>query len=809
MSLNFITPWLLAGAGLIVVPILIHLIMRQQPKPLLFPAFRFLRLRHRTNLQKLRLRHLLLLAMRILLILFIAAALARPELVGGPADLGTNADLGVVLIFDTSPSMEYEQGKKSRLDEAKERALKFLASIPTGSRVAVLDTATAPGALFRGPRDEAMRFLSQLGPDAVVAVFDATAEPKYVIKGPKDEAAAAVEKLPAEARVALFEPGAEFKTIDEARQQIGTLRIREDNRPVTASLVDAYRTLEAAAPKNLALLTCVFSDRTEASWDPKIVARDLVPLKKRVEERLGRPIAGVYFDLSVPEPRGAAIIGVRLLQPGSQDAIDMERLEFGAASGDGTQVQAVIQATGAPVEGEAVLYLDGKRVDGKKLKLEAAANQVMVDVVTFANVKMGSKVHRGEVRLEGLTGRDPIARDNARYWSIVVPERKVLVIADEEDDTLVFRVALGSLSRLPVQVHFQPTKTAQEQLALLDPDTYQAVCLFNVAKPGKAMWEALTAYVGAGGGLLILPGDNTDPADYTTPEALQVMPARIVGPKPKEVRGAFLDPDYTHDVMRQFKEWERRTLAHWKANRIWKVDPKDLGREIAPYHTGDAALVERRFTTGEKAGGIAVLFTTAMYRRDRTDDRYKKWTEWNNYQDGTWFYLALPYLTLKHVLGARAERQNFQLGDDVRFYLPLDPGFTGFNLQGPDLFTTGLIEKKQEELVIREASRPGNYHLSGSGGASWQRYFSVNLPPVETQLVANRPRPEDIESLFGEKSVATLEEEPDIAKAVQARLGQSDPFPLLPFLMIGLLLLLAGENLLANRFYRQDADQQR
>ena len=39
----------LTGAALIGLPILLHLIMRQKPKRLQFPAFRFLLQKHRTN----------------------------------------------------------------------------------------------------------------------------------------------------------------------------------------------------------------------------------------------------------------------------------------------------------------------------------------------------------------------------------------------------------------------------------------------------------------------------------------------------------------------------------------------------------------------------------------------------------------------------------------------------------------------------------------------------------------------------------------------------------------------------------------
>ena len=46
MSLTFLTPLMLAGAALVAAPIILHLVMRQQPKHLVFPALQFLRQRN-------------------------------------------------------------------------------------------------------------------------------------------------------------------------------------------------------------------------------------------------------------------------------------------------------------------------------------------------------------------------------------------------------------------------------------------------------------------------------------------------------------------------------------------------------------------------------------------------------------------------------------------------------------------------------------------------------------------------------------------------------------------------------------------
>src|SRR2546423_15287620 len=135
--MTFVFPALLGGLILIGIPVLLHLIMKQKPRHLLFPAFRFLLQRHRTNQRKLRLRHLLLLALRVLLVAFLCLALSRPRVFSERLQISSDRAAAVVLVFDTSFSMEYSVGGKSRLDEAKRRALELLDELPEGSRGAV------------------------------------------------------------------------------------------------------------------------------------------------------------------------------------------------------------------------------------------------------------------------------------------------------------------------------------------------------------------------------------------------------------------------------------------------------------------------------------------------------------------------------------------------------------------------------------------------------------------------------------------------------------------------------------------------
>src|SRR6266478_5139812 len=99
--MTFTYPLLLGGLLAVGIPVALHLLLRQKPKTVLFPAFRFLVKRHRTNLTRLRLRHLLLLALRVLLFALIGLALAQPKVQDDPWSLPSDRAVAAVLVFDT------------------------------------------------------------------------------------------------------------------------------------------------------------------------------------------------------------------------------------------------------------------------------------------------------------------------------------------------------------------------------------------------------------------------------------------------------------------------------------------------------------------------------------------------------------------------------------------------------------------------------------------------------------------------------------------------------------------------------------
>ncbi|MFM7150895.1 MAG: BatA domain-containing protein [Gemmataceae bacterium] len=78
--MTFIHGYLLGGLILAGIPVLLHLLMRQKPKRLPFPAFRFLKARQQSNQRRMQIQHLLLLLLRVCLLVALCLGLARPRL---------------------------------------------------------------------------------------------------------------------------------------------------------------------------------------------------------------------------------------------------------------------------------------------------------------------------------------------------------------------------------------------------------------------------------------------------------------------------------------------------------------------------------------------------------------------------------------------------------------------------------------------------------------------------------------------------------------------------------------------------------
>lgn len=142
MNLSVVHLGLVAGVALAAIPVIIHMVMRQRPKHVMFPALRLLKARHKQTTRRLRIRQWALLASRMAVICLMALCLARPTC-NTTAPLGeSNVPAAIALVIDTSLSMQWTDARnRDRLTEAKEMALRVVKETPITSQIFLIDSA--------------------------------------------------------------------------------------------------------------------------------------------------------------------------------------------------------------------------------------------------------------------------------------------------------------------------------------------------------------------------------------------------------------------------------------------------------------------------------------------------------------------------------------------------------------------------------------------------------------------------------------------------------------------------------------------
>lgn len=130
--MSLLTPWFLAGLGLLSIPIIIHLTHRQRSRVTVFPSLMFLRKLPFKTMNRRRIRHPLLFALRSIAVILLALAFSRPFFDSVAAvEAGSARD--VVILLDVSASLGYE----GRWDAALDSARAVLDGLGEGDRVAV------------------------------------------------------------------------------------------------------------------------------------------------------------------------------------------------------------------------------------------------------------------------------------------------------------------------------------------------------------------------------------------------------------------------------------------------------------------------------------------------------------------------------------------------------------------------------------------------------------------------------------------------------------------------------------------------
>ena len=150
--MGFLTPLFLIGLAGLAIPVLIHLTRHEKGKPLRFPSLMFLRRIPFEETSKRRIRHWVLLAIRLAALGLLVAAFARPFVRGGAlASVGGPGPEEVVILLDRSYSMELAD----HWQQAVARAGEVAAALRPQDRVSLVAFSETPHLVHRSISDPA------------------------------------------------------------------------------------------------------------------------------------------------------------------------------------------------------------------------------------------------------------------------------------------------------------------------------------------------------------------------------------------------------------------------------------------------------------------------------------------------------------------------------------------------------------------------------------------------------------------------------------------------------------------------------
>ena len=151
--MSFLNPFFIFGLLAASVPILLHLARREHARKIEFPTLMFLRRIRKKTIRYQKLRHLLLLLLRVLALILIVLAFMRPYREGKQATAAMlRSSSAHIILLDNSMSMQFQ----NRWERATKAATDILRKMDAGDMCAVLefsDRVTARTQLSGDPSD--------------------------------------------------------------------------------------------------------------------------------------------------------------------------------------------------------------------------------------------------------------------------------------------------------------------------------------------------------------------------------------------------------------------------------------------------------------------------------------------------------------------------------------------------------------------------------------------------------------------------------------------------------------------------------
>lgn len=546
--MHFLQPWVLLAGAAVAIPIILHL-YRRRPNRMVFPALQFLREHELAVRRSLRLREILLLMLRILVILCLVLAFARP--VWGPQVTGSGfGNSAVAFVFDTSVRMDYLAEGRTRLDQAKEAAY---------------------------------RLLGRLSPSTQVAIFDCRGGPV----GYETDRAGALAKIRA------------LRTLPGAMPvAAAALRACQLGRSTNGNLLEIVVFTDLTAPGWPAELVSSLHQQLSQPGPPRLWIVDVgIPSPRNFwlgDVEVVPQIASPGQLVRLRTTAGGTDAKSLVVELYVDELVDLSQSKASSQPARGAMSVSGSPGAGAPRSVATVEV-------GPQLSAPVA--------MTFSLKEAG--YCQGVVKLASADGLS--WDNERYFTVQVRPPEAILIATPPGlmPNSIYLRNMLAPEALAPLgQVRFHCQVVEQSRLLAELAGRWAAVVLLDPLPIDSQLAEGLLAFAENGGGLvLFLGGQAGDPVQWDTPVVRKLLPALPLR-QARVPEGTYPRPEsYQHPIFRPLSRYAEKLPWELAAVfRYWQVTPLgDNAQVLMKFADGGLALLERKVGKGR-----VILATTSL-----------------------------------------------------------------------------------------------------------------------------------------------------------------------------------------------------
>jgi hypothetical protein len=447
-----------------------------------------------------------------------------------------------------------------------------------------------------------------------------------------------------------------------------------------------------------------------------------------------------------------------------------------ALRGGACELSVTVGSRGRRGEARLAVELDGREVAGR--------------IVTLG----GSEPARVRIPLQlGRTGllagrvvlgpADGLAADDARAFALRVREPAELAVvgvrsqADRTAALMTRAIAPPRPGRETIRANrLEPEAVDGAALAGVD-----VVLLVGPSRLGTQAWPALERWVRAGGVLWIVPG----PGRGESPEA-SWLPARIGEAEALDPAGRLGEAGTQLPLLEPFADPANPPLSAVRVRRRLAVGTPAADAEVVLTYVDGAPAVLKRSV----GAGSALLWT---FSPDRS---------WSNLGVLGGQLVVLAQRAVEVLLAGGAEPMLAEVGQTVTVALPAGMDALRVRLIPPGRSAGRELRANLRARTVRcRPTLPGVWRVRfGQGGEVRDRAVVAGIPPGESVL--DRLDAARREAIRRTKAAVVT----DLADWQPTARAERQQRELLPVVWLLLLGFLAGEAMLANRFYSRVSD---